>query len=54
MKPLTTLRALLFISRTFFNDTIIVAIWTGFHVRLSASLFRKRGNVDKPQARKSQ
>jgi len=26
--------ASLFIGRTFFNDTITVAIWTGFHVRL--------------------
>ena len=26
--------ALLFIVRAFFNDTVTVAIWTGFHVRL--------------------
>ena len=26
--------ALLFIVRAFFNDTIAVAVWTGFHVRL--------------------
>jgi hypothetical protein len=26
--------ALLFIVRAFFNDTITVAVWTGFHVRL--------------------
>jgi len=25
---------LVFIVRAFFNDTIIVAVWTGFHVRL--------------------
>ena len=25
--------ALLFIVRAFFNDTITVAVWTGFHVR---------------------
>jgi hypothetical protein len=31
----TTARwALLFIVRAFFNDTITVAVWTGFHVRL--------------------
>ena len=28
----------LFIGRTFFNDTITVAIWTGFHVRLMGML----------------
>jgi hypothetical protein len=27
--------ALLFIVRAFFNDTITIAVWTGFHVRLS-------------------
>jgi hypothetical protein len=27
--------ALLFIVRAFFNDTITVAVWTGFHVRLT-------------------
>jgi hypothetical protein len=26
--------ALLFIVRAFFDDTITVAVWTGFHVRL--------------------
>ena len=31
-------RALLFIVRAFFNDTITVAVWTGFHVRLIAML----------------
>ena len=30
----TARRALLFIVRAFFNDTIAVAVWTGFHVRL--------------------
>jgi hypothetical protein len=30
----TARRALLFIVRTFFNDTITVAVWTGLHVRL--------------------
>ena len=30
--------ALLFIVRTFFNDTITVAVWTGFHVRLMRML----------------
>jgi len=30
----TTRRALLLVVRAFFNDTIAVAIWTGFHVRL--------------------
>jgi hypothetical protein len=30
--------ASLFIVRTFFNDTITVAIWTGFHVRLMRML----------------
>jgi hypothetical protein len=30
--------ASLFIGRTFFNDTITVAIWTGFHVRLMRML----------------
>jgi hypothetical protein len=29
--------ALPFIVRTFFNDTITVAVWTGFHVRGSKS-----------------
>jgi hypothetical protein len=27
--------ALLFIIRAFFNDTITVAVWAGFHVRLN-------------------
>ena len=30
--------ALLFIVRAFFNDTITVAVWTGFHVRLMRTL----------------
>ena len=30
--------ALLFIVRAFFNDTITVAVWTGFHVRLMGML----------------
>jgi hypothetical protein len=30
--------ALLFIVRAFFNDTIAVAVWTGFHVRLMGML----------------
>jgi hypothetical protein len=30
--------ALLFIVRAFFNDTITVAVWTGFHVRLMEML----------------
>jgi hypothetical protein len=34
----TTRRALLFIIRAFFNDTITVAVWTGFHVRLMGML----------------
>jgi hypothetical protein len=29
---------LLFIVRAFFNDTITVAVWTGFHVRLLGML----------------
>ena len=34
----TARRALLFIVRAFFNDTIAVAVWTGFHMRLMAML----------------
>ena len=34
----TARRALLFIVRAFFNDTIAVAVWTGFHVRLMGML----------------
>ena len=30
--------ALLFIVRAFLNDTITVAVWTGFHVRLMGLL----------------
>jgi hypothetical protein len=30
--------ALLFIVRAFFNDTVTVAIWTGFHMRLMGML----------------
>lgn len=38
-KPTATARwALLFIVRAFFNDTITVAVWTGFHVRLTGML----------------
>jgi hypothetical protein len=38
-KPLPPPRwALPFIVRAFFNDTITVAIWTGFHVRLMRML----------------
>jgi hypothetical protein len=29
---------LLFIVRAFFNDTITVAVWTGFHLRLARRL----------------
>ena len=35
--------ALLFIVRAFFNDTITVAVWTGFHVRLMGMLPQPRG-----------
>jgi hypothetical protein len=38
----TARRALLFIVRAFFNDTITVAVWTGFHVRLLAILPHSR------------
>ena len=34
----TTRRALPFIVRAFFNDTITVAVWTGFHVRFMRML----------------
>jgi integrase len=34
--------ALLFIVRGFFNDTITVAVWTGFHVRLMGMLPQPR------------
>jgi hypothetical protein len=44
-------RALLFIVRAFFNDTITVAVWTGFHVRLIAMLPHSRDYI--PQARVS-
>jgi hypothetical protein len=33
--------ALPFIVRAFFNDTITVAIWTGFHVRLMRMLLSR-------------
>jgi hypothetical protein len=36
----TARRALLLIVRAFFNDTITVAVWTGFHVRLMGMLPR--------------
>jgi hypothetical protein len=32
--------ALLLIVRTFFNDAFTIAVWTGFHVRASPSLYR--------------
>jgi hypothetical protein len=32
--------ALLFIIRAFFNDTITVAVWAGFHVRLNGAATR--------------
>jgi hypothetical protein len=38
----TACRALLFIVHAFFNDTIAVAVWTGFHVRLLAMLPHSR------------
>jgi hypothetical protein len=38
-------RALLFIVRAFFNDTITVAVWTGFHVRLIAMLPHSRDYI---------
>ena len=34
----STRRALSFIVRAFFDDTITVAVWTGFHVRLMRML----------------
>jgi hypothetical protein len=34
-------RALLLIIRTLFDDAITVAVWTGFHVRLSVALSSK-------------
>ena len=34
----TARRALLFIVRAFFDDTITVAVWTGFHARLMGML----------------
>jgi len=41
----TARRALLFIVRAFFNDTITVAVWTGFHVRLIAMLPHSRDHI---------
>jgi hypothetical protein len=35
--------ALLFIVRTFFKDTITVAVWAGFHVRLTRMLPHSHG-----------
>ena len=48
--------ALLFIVRAFFNDTVTVAVWTGFHVcasrervhRVSLSRFGKTVGVSSP------
>ena len=37
--------ALLFIVRAFFNDTITVAVWTGFHVRLMGMLPQPRDYI---------
>jgi hypothetical protein len=37
--------ALLFIVRAFFNDTITVAVWTGFHVRLMGMSAAPHGDV---------
>jgi hypothetical protein len=37
--------ALLFIVRAFFNDTITVAVWTGFHVRLMGMLPHTRDYI---------
>ena len=37
--------ALLFIVRAFFNDTVTVAIWTGFHVRLMGMLPHPRDYI---------
>ena len=37
--------ALLFIVRAFFNDTITVAVWTGFHVRLMGMLSHTRDYI---------
>jgi hypothetical protein len=37
--------ALLFIVRAFFNDTVTVTIWTGFHVRLMGMLPRPRDYI---------
>jgi hypothetical protein len=37
--------ALLLIVRAFFNDTITVAVWTGFHVRLMGILSHTRDYI---------
>jgi hypothetical protein len=37
--------ALLFIVRAFFNDTITVVVWTGFHVRLTGMLSQLRDYI---------
>jgi hypothetical protein len=37
--------ALLFIVRAFFNDTITVAVWTGFHVHLIGMLPQPRDYI---------
>jgi hypothetical protein len=37
--------ALLFIVRAFFNDTITVAVWTGFHGRLTGMLSQLRDYI---------
>jgi hypothetical protein len=42
--------ALLLIVRTFFNDAITVAVWTGFHVRLLRTPVRSPSPRDAPRA----
>jgi hypothetical protein len=37
--------ALLFIVRAFFNDTITVAVWTGFHLCASALMGRDQKTI---------
>jgi hypothetical protein len=37
--------ALLFIVRALFDDTITVAVWTGFHVRLLGMLLHPRDYI---------
>jgi len=38
--------ALLFIVRAFFDDTITVAVWTGFHARLMGCYHTPRLSLD--------